>query len=60
MKRILVNVQLHGSVSRLSDSDLTYFSAKSTAPKSLVMRLRRDNALRMQHIALCRLIDRSA
>ncbi|HKC17614.1 MAG TPA: hypothetical protein VKC11_13015 [Steroidobacteraceae bacterium] len=58
MERILVNVQLHGSVSRLSDSDLTYFNAKSAAPKSLVMQLRRDNALRMQHIALCRPVDR--
>ncbi len=55
-----MNVQLHGSVSRLSDIDLTYFSAKSTAPKSLLIRLRRDIALRMQHIALCRLVDHSA
>ncbi|HMI36257.1 MAG TPA: hypothetical protein VK505_01405 [Steroidobacteraceae bacterium] len=58
MERILVNVQLHDSVSRLSDNDLTYFSARSAAPKSLLVQLRHDNALRMQHIALCRPVDR--
>jgi hypothetical protein len=58
MERILVNVQSHGSVSRVSDNDLTYFSARSAAPKLLLMRLRHDNALRMQHIALCRPVDR--
>jgi len=60
MERILVNVHLHDSVSRLSDSDLTYFSAESAAPKLLFTFLRRDDAMRMQLIAPRRRADHSA